>query len=468
MGGCFMPKHSVKFAIIGAGSVCFCPVTLKDILYNDKITSIPVEITLMDIAPEALRVSGDFAKRLIAHTGREGVRLNTTTSLEEALGGADFVITAIEVDRYRYWSMDFHIPRRYGFRQIYGENGGPGGMFHMLRNLPPMLEIAHAMERICPEAWLLNYTNPEAKLIEAITKLTKIKCVGLCHGPEIGWDMVAELLDRDRDSIDIKVAGLNHFGWVTQIRDRSTGEDLYPLLRERERKADWLSQWDEVALSRMMLRTFGLFPYPGSNHIGEYIAWSDEFLAAAKAQYFFDPVTDDPWNGGDIPEFIYNCCRKPFERPYFNDNAAGSAGDPGYLDKFSVLEKGSGYTNEYGIHIAQAILFDETINLTGVNLMNNGAIPNLPCDMVVEAPAVADAHGVRLEKTEPLPAAVASMIARQGAIHQLLIDAYCEKSRNKLLQAMLIDPTVSTYQNAVALINEMCERQKEILPPMFW
>ena len=88
--------------------------------------------------------------------------------------------------------------------------------------------------------------------------------------------------------------------------------------------------------------------------------------------------------------------------------------------------------------------------------------------MVVEAPAVADAHGVRLEKAEPLPAAVASMIARQGTIHQLLIDAYCEKSRNKLLQAMLIDPTVSTYQNAVALINEMCERQKEILPPMFW
>ena len=95
-----------------------------------------------------------------------------------------------------YWSMDFHIPRRYGFRQVYGENGGPGGMFHFLRNLPPLLNIARRMEALCPEAWLINYTNPEAKLVEAVLKLTKIRAVGVCHGFEMGVEQIAKILDR--------------------------------------------------------------------------------------------------------------------------------------------------------------------------------------------------------------------------------------------------------------------------------
>jgi alpha-galactosidase len=96
------------------------------------------------------------------------VVIEASIDLRKALNGADFVITAIEVDRYHYWLMDFHIPRRYGFRQIYGENGEPGGMFHALRNLPPTIEIARAMEQKCPDAWMFNYTNPEAKLIEGV------------------------------------------------------------------------------------------------------------------------------------------------------------------------------------------------------------------------------------------------------------------------------------------------------------
>ena len=173
--------EKLKIVMIGAGSVCFCPATLGDILTNDNICSVPLTVALMDIDADALRVSEEYAKKAIELTGRK-VTLQATTNLEEALKEADFVVSAIEVDRYYYWSMDFHIPRRYGFRQVYGENGGPGSMFHTLRNLPPTLHIAKTMEKICPDAWLLNYTNPEAKLVEGQTKGLEGEIDGLTRG----------------------------------------------------------------------------------------------------------------------------------------------------------------------------------------------------------------------------------------------------------------------------------------------
>ena len=461
-------REKIKFVMIGAGSVCFCPATLADILLNESIRTVELEIALMDIAEEALRVSERFAREAIASVGRE-VKLTATTSLKEALEGADFVVSAIEVDRYRYWSMDFHIPRRYGFRQVYGENGGPGGMFHTLRNLGPMLEIAHAMEEVCPDAWLLNYTNPEAKLVEAINKLTKIHAVGLCHGEGMGVDQLSQILELPQEKLDTEVYGLNHFGWFTKIERKGTGEDLYPLLRKKEEEMDWLAHWDELGLSRLMLRTFGLYPYPGTNHIGEYIAWSDEMLASTKIQYFFDPVRNDPWHGGKVPEFVYSFSSNPTARLLFNHEKPEGNGDPGFEATFRLKDgklRGSG---EYGIPIAEAIFFDKPRRIGAVNVPNRGLVSNLPEGMVIEVPAVVDGAGVHpITAKEPLPAAIAQMISVQGTIHQLLIEAYQEKSRNKLLQAMLIDPTISNYNNAVALINEMCERQTGILPELHW
>ena len=457
----------LKFVIIGAGSVCFCPATLSDILLSERINSVPLSITLMDIAEEALKVSEAFAKEAIELMGRD-IKLEATTDLEKALEGADFVITAIEVDRYYYWSMDFHIPRRYGFRQVYGENGGPGSMFHTLRNLPPMIEIAKAMERICPDAWLLNYINPEAKLVEGISRLTKIKVVGLCHGERMGLDQLSEILQIPKSDIDADVAGLNHFGWFTRIQRRSTGEDLYPELRRREQEMDWLAHWDELGLTRLMLRTYGLYPYPGTNHIGEYVAWSDEMLASAKIQYFYDPAKNDPWSdGGKVPEFVYSFASNPTARPLYKEEPK-DAGDPGFKQRFSIKDGKLTGSREYGIPIAEAIAFDIPTHFGAVNVPNCGYVPNLPEGMVVEIPADVDGSGIHPVQCPELPTAIAGMISTQGAIHKLLVEAYQEKSRYKLLQALLLDPTVSNYNNAVALINEMCDRQKALLPEMNW
>ena len=452
----------LKITLIGAGSVSFAPATIRDILLNKNITSVPLEICLMDIRAEPLPISEAYARAVAKEVGCDAT-ITATTDLEKSLQGADFVVTAIEVDRYFYWSQDFHIPRKYGSAQIYGENGGPGGMFHTLRNLPPMLEIARAMERICPDSWLINYTNPEAKLVEGIGKLTKIKVVGLCHGIGMGLEQLSALLQLPEEDLDVVACGLNHFGWFQSIRSKTTGEDLYPRLIQQEREADWLANWDEIALSRIMLRVYGLYPYPGANHIGEYIRWSEQFLAGAVMQYFYDPLTENPWKGGKIPEFVYSTAHMG-ARPLFPPKEpAGS-----YQREFLVRKEDLRPSHEVGVPIIESIAFDIPRELLAVNMLNHGCIPGLPDDMAVELPARVDGGGIHPKSMAHLPDAITEMIRVQGIIHKLIIEAYVEQSRNKLLQAALLDPTVGAYNAMVAMINEMCEVQKDILPPLNW
>ena len=452
----------VKIAFIGAGSVCFCPATVVDILQNESFSKVDVEIFLMDTRKEPMELSKNFCEKIATRLNKTP-RIKASTDLREAVEGADFVITAIEVSRYHYWSQDFLVPKKYGFRQVYGENGGPGSMFHTLRNLPPLLKIAKTMEEFCPDAWLLNYTNPEAKLIEGLSRLSKIKCVGLCHGEGMGVDQLTNFLELPYEQIGYKSVGLNHFGWFTKLWDKKTGEDLYPKLKEAELRADPLAHWDELALSRIMLRTYGLYPYPGANHIGEYFAWSDAYLAGAVAQFTHDPVKDTLWKDpSKHAPFIYSLSAgNPTDRPLFGNK------DDDWTASFNADGELHG-SGEYGIPIAEAIFFDKPTEIGTVNVPNKGYVKDLPEGMVIELPALVDGKGIHPHQTDPLPTAVAQMISNQGAIHKLVIDAFEEKSRNKLLQAVLLDPTISSYHNAVAMINEMCELQKDILPELNW
>ncbi|MDI9470164.1 MAG: alpha-galactosidase [Bacillota bacterium] len=456
--------RELRIALIGAGSQSFSPATIADILLSEPLADQAIDLRLMDIRLEAAERAARFARAQAARLGRP-LRVQATDELRAALAGADFVIAAIEVERYRYWMQDFHIPRKYGFRQIFGENGGPGGMFHFLRNLEPMLAIAREMEHSCPEAWLLSYTNPEAKLVEAIAKLTQIRVVGLCHGEQMGIDQLARFLELPPERIAAEAVGLNHFGWFTEIRDRETGQDLYPLLAERERQADWLADWDEFALTRIMFRVYGLWSYPGANHIGEYIAWSDQYLASSLLQFAHDPLAGQPWEEGASAEFVYSLARNPTARALFGSTAA--EGEAGYLESFA--ENGPlNPSKEYGIPIVEAIWLDRRTHVGAVNVPNRGYAPGILEGMAVEVPALVDGRGVKPQPTTALPTAIQAMINQQGAIHRLLIEAYQERSRRKLLQAVLLDPTVSTYAGAVAMIDELCRLQAGLLPPLEW
>ena len=456
---------TIKVAIIGAGSQSFGPGTVRDIFLSEPLAEAGVELALMDIVADHLPGIEAYARQVAERLGRR-VTVSAGTDLDAALRGANFVVSAIEVERYLYWAQDFHVPRRYGFMQIYGENGGPGGLFHALRNMGPTIEIARRMEALCPDAVLLNFTNPESKLCQALNTLTGVRAYGLCHGVAMGQDQICAFLKRPIAEVETAACGMNHITWFQTIRDRATGEDLYPLLRAREREAAPLAQWDELALSRVCLRTFGLWPSPGANHIGEYLRWAGEFLASSVLQYYYDPADGDPWVTRDVPEFVYSLRDNPTAIPLFPEAEGAPASGP--VPEHPLDPQELEPSGEVAVPIMEALACGIRHEIGAVIVPNQGLVPGLDDDVAVEVPAVADGSGVHPRQMARLPEPVTAILRTQGSIQKLLVDAFAEGSRRILLQALLLDPTAASYHNAVALINEMCELQEGLLPPMKW
>ena len=490
----------MKVVLVGAGSREFGPASIRDLLLSDPLCENGLDIVLMDLDASDLPRMKDYAEAVAGRLGRSP-RLSVTTRLADALPGADAVVMAIELDRYFYWAQDFHIPRTFGFPQIYGENGGPGGLFHALRNMGPCVDVARAMERHCPDAWLLNYTNPLTKLCEAQSRLADVRVVGLCHGVFHGIEQMARILDVPTGQLDARASGINHFTWFESVRDRETGEDLYPRLKKREREAHLLHDWDEIALSRILFRIFGRFPSPGANHIGEYLGWAQEFLGSSVVQFFYDPVEGAPWETGEVPTWIYNLADHPTDMPAFpggpvprmkptreqraaaaearaaraeaeSGNAEGASGrahegsgnDAGGLDFPGPLTP----SGELAVPLLEGILCGVDTYLDAVNIPNRGHVPGLPEGSVVEVPARVDASGLHPRKMQQLPEGILSLLRTQTSIHQLLVDAFDTGSRGTLLQALMLDPTTHSYRAAVNLINEMFRVQGDVLPEMEW
>ncbi len=450
----------MKIVLVGAGSREFGPASIRDILLSDVLCDGGIEIALVDTNPSRLPETEAYAESVAARLGRRAA-VSSATRADLALSGADAVILAIEIDRYFHWAQDFHVPRTFGFRQIYGENGGPGGLFHALRNMGPVVEVARAMEARCPEAWLVNYTNPLTKLCEAVTRLTDIRVAGLCHGIFRGVEQMARILEVPPEKLDARASGLNHFSWFESVADRDTGEDLYPRLKKRELEAGWLHDWDEIALSRILLRVFGRFPSPGANHIGEYLRWADEFLGSSVLQFFYDPAGGHPWETGKVPTWVYNLGDHPTGAPLFPEEQRPRTRKT--RAEAPLLPSG-----ELAVPLLEGVLCAEERSLEAVNVPNTGYVPGLPKGAVVEVPAEADGAGLRPCTMRRLPEAVLALMRTQTSINRILVDAFRCRSRWMLLQALLLDPTTESYRGAVNLVNEMFRLQKDVLPKMEW
>lgn len=460
-------QRNLKIALVGAGSVQFSVGLLHDLALNEAIRQKSnLTIHLMDVVPENMQQTYDYAIELKEHLDLP-YEIQQTLDLDEALDNADFVLTMIEAGRYAYWSQDFHIPRNYGSTQIYGENGGTGAMFHALRNFGPLLHVAQTMERLCPDALLINFANPEAKIVEALNKLTSIKVVGLCHGVTMGVDQVAEFLDRDPSSIAVESGGLNHFAFMTKIEDAQTGEDLYPLLREKEAEANPWGHFDHIGLSRTMFHIYGLYPYPGTNHCGEYISWANDFFAGESLLYRYEPVKEKLWEPGSrLAEFNYAATGELVDGPVWGHHKTQ---DEWARENFSFDSERIQLSGEFAIPIIEAMVFDKLTLISAVNVANGGAIAGLPDETVVETQAYVDGTGIRLRPmTVPLPTASIGMMHIVASVQALLVEAFQEQSKTKLLQAILLDANAPTYYQACALIDDMCERQRAVLPQLEW
>ncbi len=233
-----------KIVLVGAGSHSFGLMMLKDLMDTPELHG--SQVVLVDIAADKLERMTRLAQRL-NEIWQADLKISSTTDRCEVLPGADIVVTSVERKHYELWQLDISIPEKHGCRHLYGENGGPGGMFHTLRQIPLLMEIARDMERLCPDAWLLNLSNPESRLCLAVSRYTKVKNVGICLGAYITQNNLAHVLGLKQNDIDIKVSGINHCHWVMDVRRTGTGEDLYPEVRKRMAKLD--PKWEPLSRS---------------------------------------------------------------------------------------------------------------------------------------------------------------------------------------------------------------------------
>ena len=458
-----------KIVVIGAGSASFGENTLSALVRSKKLRG--STLALVDHNLETL----DTVRRLAERLNREwdsGITITAHTHHQEALEGAGFVVSAIEVGaREGLWRKDFEIPLKYGVRQPYAENGGPGGFAHAARNIGPVMGIAHDMEQACPDAWFINFTNPMIRICDAVNRHTKIKAVGLCHQIFIGYTMVGIALAKDFGievpdgivgmhadpmqaplhtqvktqivpRVDIRAAGLNHFSWIISIRDRQTGEDLYPLFKKRFFELDPAFE----PLTRRVFDAFGLFPVPGDSHLCEYLPWVS------------DPATK-PWEKYHLPLYDWdmNAAMREFEHERLKSMADGEATIDGLKDTDSegaleMIENVAGASTRY--HLA-------------ANLSNQGQITNLPLGCTVETPVVVDGDGIHPVHVGAFPEPVAEILRREVTVAQLCVDAAVEGSREKALQCLLLDPVVNDFELAKQILDDYLTSYKEYLP-QFW
>src|ERR1044071_1407746 len=385
-----------KITVIGAGSAQFGENTLSAIMHSKKLRG--STLALVDRNAETLDIVTRLANRLNREWDAQ-FTITSHTSHQDAVRGSRFVVNAIEVGaRENLWQKDFEIPIKYGVRQPYAENGGPGGFAHAARNIGPIMQIAHDMEQACPEAWFIKFTNPMIRICDAINRHSKIKAVGLCHQIYAGYSMVGVALAKDlgievpegltgmhaavdqhplqhrvREQIvpliDIRAAGLNHFTWILSIHDRRTGEDLYPLFRKRFFELDPAFE----PLTRDVFSAFGLFPVPGDTHLCEYLPW----LTDAQAK---------PWDKYNIRlnDWDLFAAVGEFELDRLNDMANNEATIEGLLDADS----------EGALEMIENQICATTHYHLAANLPNVGQIANLPLGSAVETPIVVDGAGI--------------------------------------------------------------------------
>jgi alpha-galactosidase len=448
-----------KIVVIGAGSASFGLNTLGALMRSRKLAG--SELVLVDMNADTLAIVKRLAERLNRDWDAKMVITSYTNHLD-ALPGAEFVVSAIEVPpRERLWRMDWEIPLRHGVRQPYAENGGPGGFAHAARNIGPVLKITYDMEQVCPEAWFINYTNPMVRICDAISRYSKIKAIGLCHQIYAGYGIVGYLLadklgleapqgphdfwklcHKAVPIIDIKAAGTNHFTWMLSVHDQRTGEDLYPLVRERWANADPAFQ----PLTHRLLDAFGLMPIPGDGHLCEYLPWVS------------DPITK-PWEKYNLHLYDWDSAEKGRGEGHQLIALMGTgqksiaslkkASSEGALE---MIENIAGAGNHY--HLA-------------VNLPNRGQITNLPEGAIVETPGLINALGGRGFPVGSLPEGVAELLRRELVRVRLCVDAAATGDRKAALQCLLLDPVLTDIEVAKAVLDDYLTSYKEYLP-QFW
>jgi alpha-galactosidase len=426
-----------KIVIIGAGSLVFASRLTIDILCVPALAD--SHLVYVDIAQEALDLISRFAHKIIAQE-KLPATVEVTQDRRRALAGADYVITTFRVGGVAATALDLQIPLKYGIDQAVGDTIGPGGIFYGQCHIPLIVDIGRDMEELCPDALLINHTNPMAMLCWAVNRATKIKNVGLCHSVQHTSEQLAGHIGVPYAEVSYWVAGINHMAWFLRLEWKH--QDAYSLLHKR------LAEWDQArgdqslsaddmpenayygskpwpwdTVRRDLFRRFGYYVTESTAHLSEYLPYfrrTPELMKEYTLRRQSLDAFHKRWNE-----------RRQAQQERIRRQAEGAEPIP--------MERSSEYTS----HIMEAIKTDSPYRVN-VNVRNTGLITNLPQDCVVEVPCLVDGLGVHPCYVGDLPPQLAALNRSNIAVQELAVKAALEGDRAALYHAVALDPLTAT------------------------
>ena len=439
----------MKITFMGAGSTVFSKNVLGDTMMCDQFHD--VEIALYDIDGQRLEDSYLLITAMNRHLNENRATVKKYLGVEnrkEALRGADFVVNAIQVGLYDPCTIiDFEIPKKYGLRQTIADTLGIGGIFRGLRTIHVMKDFARDIEEVCPNAWLLNYTNPMAILAGYMQRYTGVKTVGLCHSVQVCAKSILKGVGMEEylPGCVTKIAGINHMAWLLEIYDKD-GRDLYPEIRRRAKEKNATEKHSDMVRFDY-IEKLGYYCTESSEHNAEY------------NPFYIKAGRDDLIEKFNIPLDEYpRRCVVHTER--------WAAQREELMNGGAVQHKRS---SEYASHIMEAITTGNPIKIGG-NVINHGCISNLPPEACVEVPCIVDKNGITPTYVGDLPLQLAAMNASNIYTQLLTIEAARTGKMEYVYQAAMMDPHTGAQLSTdeiVAMCNDLREAHENAGYPVF-
>ena len=429
--------------LLGVGSTYFTKGIVESFIRNGK----EFDLRLVDIDEKCLEIAVKLSERLV-HESHAPIKITGSLHREEVLAGADIVTSTIGVGGRRAWEKDVAIFRQFNINQTTGDTYGAGGVSRAMRQVPVMVEVAKDIERLCPDALFINFSNPLTVNCRAICKTTKVRTIGLCTGVKWWHHHLAGLVGLAPEDIWCEAMGINHFTWITRFDHK--GKDAFPLLRQAIKEKPEIVEHNPMTWD--LFESFGFFPVVGDGHISEFIpGWQ------GKNAYYGHTLGVDAHHNFEEYAATFDVVFQEME-----DEAYG---------RKPLTRGGYSYDGQFREEVmfekVQAAVSGELEFYNSVNLPNVGQAANLPMGAVLESTALLNGSGIHPLSFGELEPGITAILQRIIGVQELTVEATLRADRRMIVQAFIAGLTVKTKPEAEKMIEVILETHREYLPTFY-